>query len=140
MTLYADSTNTNIKCVRSNRVLTCTICDRVFVAQVKAINKKLDHLLRHAPVVYAHDLGIADSQGSQGSIKGHFGYLGVERRVMKTMKTMKMRLVPAWRFRTRARLRCGVLFVRFSPCAVVRSARSFPTAINSILNYSFIVN
>ena len=50
---------------------------------------------------------------------------------MKTMKTMKMRLVPAWTVRTRARLRCGVLFVRFSLCEVVRSARAFPTAINN---------
>ena len=79
MALYADSTNTNIVCVRSNLALTCTICDRVFVAQVKAINnKKLDHLLRHAPIAHGHDLGIADSQESPGSIADHLENLGVE--------------------------------------------------------------
>ena len=55
----------------------------MFVAQVKAINKKLDHLLRHAPA--AGDLELAEdtqdsqrSQDSQGSIADHLDNLGVE--------------------------------------------------------------
>ena len=48
----------------------------MFVAQVKAINKKLDHLLRHAPAAGDLELAedtdfIADSQDSQGSIADH---------------------------------------------------------------------
>jgi len=55
----------------------------VFVAQVKAINKKVDHLPRHAPAAGDLELAedtdfIADTQDSQGSIADHLGNLGVE--------------------------------------------------------------